>query len=214
MYDCIFCYLSSLVCCCLLYKFSVSSSFCHPSFIVVFCNYISFDFSMLFAFLFGCALVFFIHPLVFLCFANFVYDCISLQFFHFGCGAVFFIHSVFHLLFVHFVMFFCNFIHFHFSVLFAFCLVAFCMIAFCCSFSFWELCCFYLFIVSSSFCHEQFYFLSFLHIVLGWGWGCSCIYLSIGKELHFVVFVVLHFSFQAYCCLFYSSGVCFVFPIK
>ena len=61
---------------------------------------------------------------------------------------------------LHFVMFFCNFIHFHFSVLFAFCLVALCMIAFCCSFSFWGLCCFYLFTVSSCFCHGQSYFLS------------------------------------------------------
>ena len=68
--------------CCHFYEFVVPSSFCHLCFIKVSCNFISFHFSVLLSFLFGLALVFFIHhPLVLLCFPNFVYDCFSLWFF-------------------------------------------------------------------------------------------------------------------------------------
>ena len=65
-------YLFFLACCCLFNEFIVSSSFCHSSFIVAFGNFISLRFGMLFAFLFGCALVFLICPLVFLCLPNFM----------------------------------------------------------------------------------------------------------------------------------------------
>ena len=78
------------------------------SFVVIFCNYISFHFGKLLAFLLGCALVSFIHPLVLLCFPNFVYDCIALQFFLLGvvlsflfiCYSFFFLSLVFHHSFV------------------------------------------------------------------------------------------------------------------
>ena len=78
-------------------------------------------------------------------------------------------------------------------------------------FFFWVLCCIIFihcsfFLLSLAFCHSFLYFISFC-------FGTALVlYLSIGKELHFVAFVILQFFFQAYCCLFYSSVVHFVYP--
>ena len=92
-------YLFCSMWCCLFYEFIVSSSSsCHLSFVVVLGN----------CFLFECALVFLIHPLVFLCFPNFGDDCILLQFFPLVVVVL--------------------------SFLFILCSVLFMLFAFCCSF--------------------------------------------------------------------------------
>ena len=205
--------------CSLFYEFTVPSSFCHLWFIVVFCHFISFHFGMLFAFSFGCALVFFIHPLVLLCFPNFVYDCILLQFFSFGCGAVFFIHSLLLLLFVvcvslqFFVILFpfvsvcccllggssfILFIHWYFFVFPPLCMIAFCRGCF----FFWVWCflfmssLFLLFLVICLFrCMIAFYcgWLSFGHVVVflipPW-------FISSSNQKNCILLCLLDFSFS------------------
>ena len=65
--------------CCLFYSFIVPSSFCQLHFVTVFCNFISFCFHMLLPL--GGLVLYFIHPLVLLCFPTFVYDCVLLWLF-------------------------------------------------------------------------------------------------------------------------------------
>ena len=159
MYDCISLQLLILLaCCCLFYEFVVSSSFViHLSFFVVLFPFI----------LFGCALVFSIHPLVLLisptlCMIVFHYI------FSFWVWCCLFHSFIVPSSFCHlcFVTVFCNFISICFGMLLAFlfgrALVFFNFVYDCISlwvFSFWVLCRFlfiycYFFFLLLVFCHS------------------------------------------------------------
>ena len=162
-----------------------------------------FHFGMLLSFLFGHALVFFIHPLVLLfVFSLFLYDCISLWFFPLGHAAVFFIHPLFLLLFVIcFFVYDCVLLWFLYSVI--------------C----WACCC----LSSSSMVHFIYLIkrVAFHCVfVLGFSFGHAVVFFiplwfilfTQSNELHFVaVFVVCFVSFWVSSCLPSSSTVPFIY---